>query len=155
MASFIISRPIPEHFRSHLQEAIETLGYYRMDALDQLLAMYRDQWPRGLSSSMFRIADIQPHLSEKGLADPYHAQKATHLRAIFNLNREEFDDKQPEWSQFASRVTFWARGQWLCEEARQRDQTELLASERWHLPLAECGQEWCPCHWTWTMDLLS
>jgi len=132
---------MPDRFKSHFQEAIETLGYYRIDALDQMLAMYRDQWPQGLSSSMFRIADIQPHLSETGLADPHHAQEATHLRAVFNLNRDEFDDKEPEWSQFASRVTFWARGQWLCEEARHRDQLELPAFKRWHLPLPDCGQE--------------
>jgi hypothetical protein len=154
MASFIVSRPMPERFRSHLREAIETLGYYRIDALDQLLAMYRNRWPSGLSSTMFRVGEIKTFLSEKGLADPYHAQKATHLRAVFNLNREEFADKEPEWSQFASRVIFWARGQWLCEQARKRDQSDVSASERWHLPLPNCGQEWCPCHWTWAMEPL-
>lgn len=145
MASFIMHRDMPEGFRFHLAEAIETLGYYRIDALDQLLAMYRQQWPRGLSSTMFRISDIQHMMSDKGLADPSHAQKATHLRAHFNLQREEFDANVPE---SATGLLFWARGEWLCEEARQRDQAEIPASEKWLLPLPGCGQEWCPCHWT-------
>lgn len=150
MASFIVSRPMPERFGHHLREAIEALGYYRIDALEQLLGMYRDQWPQGLSSSMFRVSDIQPLLSEKGLSDPYHAQKATHLRAVFNLNREDFDSEQPD---SATGLMFWARGNWLCDEARQRDQTAVHPSEKWPLPLAGCGQEWCPCHWTCSFDL--
>lgn len=145
---------MPERFRSHLREAIETLGYYRIDALDQLLSMYRESWPRGLSSTMFRVGEINPLLSEKGLADPYHAQKATHLRAALNLNREEFDLAEPEWSRFVSRVSFAARAEWLCDEARQRDGTIVQAVERWTLPLNNCGQEWCPCRWDWTSDPL-
>jgi len=150
MASFIILRQMPEQFRVHLREAIETLGYYRIDALDQLLEMYREHWPRGLSSSMFRVAEIQSLLSEKGLTDPYHAQKTTHLRAVFNLNREEFDAKLPDG---ATGLTFWARAKCLCEEAKQRDQSQIPMSEKWLLPLPGCGQEWCPCHWTAMFDL--
>lgn len=149
MASFIISRPMPDSFRAHLREAIDTLGYYRADSLDQLLALYRERWPQGLSSTMFRTREIEPLFSEKGLADPYHAQKATTLRAHFNLNREEFDAKLPE---SATGLMFWARSQWLCDEARQRDQSEVRLSEKWSLPLPGCGQEWCPCHWTSTFD---
>lgn len=150
MASFIISRSMPEGFRAHLQEAIGALGYYRTDALDQLLEMYRDRWPRGLSSTMFRVSEIQHLMSEKGLVDPDHAQKATHLRAYFNLTREEFDGMQPE---SATGLIFWARAKWLCDEARQRDQSEIPISQKWHLPLAGCSQEWCPCHWTCTFGL--
>lgn len=150
MASRIISRPMPDSFSTHLREAIEALGYYRIDALDQLLVLYQEQWPRGLSSTMFRISDIRHMMSEKGLADPYHAQKATHLRANFNLRREEFDAELPE---SATGLIFWARAKWLCEEAGQRNQTEIPVSDKWQLPLPGCGQEWCPCHWTATFDL--
>ncbi|MFA6219635.1 MAG: hypothetical protein WC692_07620 [Erythrobacter sp.] len=154
MASFIISQPMPDRFEHHLREAIETLGYYRIDALEQLLAMYRDRWPRGLSSSMFRLSEIQPLLSEKGLSDPYHVQKATHLRAYFNLSREQFDDQEPHWSQLTSQVTFAACGQWLCEDARRLNGAVMPAGDRWPLPLPECAQEWCPCRWDLVTDPL-
>lgn len=150
MAIFIIHGPMPERFEQHLREAIETLGYYRIDALEQLLAMYREQWPKGLSSTMFREADIQPLLSQKGLSDPRHAQKATTLRAEFNLRREEFDHQSPEG---ATRVRFWASARWLCDEARQLDQSIVPMADKWRLPLPDCGQEWCPCRWTWEFDL--
>lgn len=154
MASVIMHRDMPERFGFHLAEAIEALGYYRINALDQLLAMYRQQWPRGLSSTMFRVSDIRHLMSEKGLADPYHAQKATHLRAQFNLRREEFDQAEPEWSRFASRVSFAARAMWLCDRARELDGTVAAAADRWSLPLPECGQEWCPCRWDGLPDPL-
>lgn len=151
MASFIISRPMPDRFEHHLREAIEVLGYYRIEALEQLLAMYREQWPKGLSSSMFRLGEIQPLLSEKGLFDPDHAQKATTLRAEFNLSREAFDRQSPEG---ATGLRFWARARWLCDEARQLDQSIVPLSEKWPLPLPGCGHEWCPCSWTWEFDLV-
>lgn len=150
MTSFIILREMPQRFRYHLREAIETLGYFRIDALEQLLAMYREQWPRGLSATMFRVSDIQHMMSEKGLADPDHAQKATHLRAYFNLRREEFDRQTPEG---VTRVRFWASAGQLCDAARQLDQSIVAVSEQWPSPLPDCGQEWCPCNWTWEFDL--
>lgn len=150
MARFIISGPMPERFRFHLLEAIEALGYYRIDALDQLLAMYRARWPKGTSPTMLSKGDIELLLSAKGQSDPYHAQKATFLRANFNLRREQFDSNQPE---DVKGLTFWARAKWLCDKARQLDQTEVPLSGKWPLPLAGCGQEWCPCHWTWSFGL--
>ncbi len=150
MASLVIHGEMPESFSIHLREAIETLGYFRLDALEQLLALYREQWPRGLSSNMFRLADIQHLMAEQGLAEPHHAQKATFLRAHFNLSRKEFDSKQPD---SATGLIFWARGQWLCDEARPLDQSKVAMSEKWPLPLPSCRQEWCPCTWTCSFDL--
>lgn len=152
--SFIIRRPFPPAFNRHLREAVETLGYYRRPALPRLAAMYRRAWSKGLSSSMFRIDEIKPLMTEKGLADPYHAQKATFLRAQFNLRREEFDQQEPEWSRLASHVSFAARAQWLCDRARELDGTVAEAASRWSLPLPECGQEWCPCRWDYVLDSL-
>ncbi|WP_086619218.1 hypothetical protein [Erythrobacter tepidarius] len=150
MASLVIHGPMPERFEHHLREANEALGYYRIDALDQLLAMYREQWPKGLSSTMFREAEIRPLLSEKGLSDPRHAQKATSLRAEFNLLREEFDRQNPEG---VSGVRFWASAGRHCDAARQLDQSIVPLAGKWSLPLPDCGQEWCPCNWTWEFDL--
>jgi hypothetical protein len=150
MASLIIHRPMPERFGAHLREAVEALGYYRNEALDQLLAMYRERWPKGLSSTILRTSEIEPLLSEKGLADPRHAQKATLLRAEFNLRREEFDSNHPDG---ASGLTFWARAQWICDAARQLDQSEIPLAQKWPLPLPNCHQEWCPCRWTWSFNL--
>jgi hypothetical protein len=150
MASFIIHGEMPERFGHHLAEAIDALGYYRPDALEQLLAMYRAAWPKGLSSTLFRTGDIEPLLTEKGLADPAHAQKATFLRSSFNLDRERFDGQRLEG---ATGFRFWARAEWLCDEARQLDQTEVTLSGKWALPMPGCRQEWCPCSWTWSFDL--
>lgn len=149
MASFIIHRPMPERFRSHLREAIETLGYYRIDALDQLLSMYRERWPGGLSSRMFRTRDIEHMLTEKGLADPDHAQAATMLRATFNLDREEFDLKEIDG---VTGLLFWTV-EISCPEARQRHQMLIHPSQKWSLPLPGCRKEWCPCTWTWHFGL--
>jgi len=152
MASFIISRPMPDRFEVHLREAIEALGYYRPNALEQLLTMYRVRWPSGLSSTMFGVADIEPLLSETGLGIPYDAQKATFLRATFNLRREEFDHEEPQWSSFCSHVTFAARAQGHCDRALDLDRTTLPRQKRFALPLTGCGQRWCPCRWDWAPD---
>ena len=138
---------MPERFGYHLFEAVETLAYYRIDALDLLLDMYRAAWPKGLSATMFRDADIRPLLSEKGLPDPHHAQKATYLRATFSLRREEFQADERHWSGYTKRVSFAARSQWLCDRARALDGSIVEAGERWALPFPDCGQDWCPCRW--------
>lgn len=152
MPDFIISSPFPPAFNRHLREAVETLGYYRRPALPRLSAMYRRAWSRGLSSTMFRLEEVKPLMSEKGLSNPYHAQKATFLRAQFNLRREEFDQTEPEWSRISSRVSLAARAKWLCNRARELDGTVVAAADRWPLPLPECGQEWCPCRWDYLPD---
>ncbi|MCX9146575.1 hypothetical protein [Erythrobacter sp. WG] len=149
MASFIIHGQMPDRFRLHLAEAIRSLGYFRMDALDQLLEMYREQWPRGLSSTMFRSSDIGPLLSDKGAADPDHAQKATTNRAHFNLRREEFDLKEIHG---ATGLMFWAPRGCVCSQASERDGAKVNLSGKWSLPLPGCNREWCPCNWTWSFD---
>ena len=151
MASFIVSQSMPERFRFHVSEAIEALGYYRIDALDQLLAMYRARWPKGTSPNMLSKGDIEPLLSAKGQAAPHHAQKATFLRAYFNLRRQQFDADQPQWSQVATELTFAARAQWLCDEARRQNGSKVRTSDRWDVPLPGCAQEWCPCRWDLVM----
>lgn len=150
MASFIIHGEMPERFRHQLTEAIDALGYYRTDALEQLLGMYRQHWPRGLSSTMFRLADIEHLLSEKGLADPHHAQAATTLRAEGNQRREEFDAKHVNG---ATGAIFCAPRNCVCDEAQRLDQSKVGRSGRWSLPLPSCRQEWCPCSWVLVFDL--
>jgi hypothetical protein len=103
---------------------------------------------------MFRLHEIKPLMTDKGLADPYHAQKATFLRAHFNLRREEFDQTEAQWSTFASQVSLAARAKWLCDRARELDGTIVEAADRWPLPLPDCGQEWCPCRWDYLADQL-
>lgn len=152
--SFIISRPFPEAFAGHLREAVEALGYYDLSALDQLVAMYRDRWEGGISASMFRRDEVAPLLSEKGHADIDHAQRATFLRAHFNLRREESDATESSWSTFCSQVEFVARAQWLCDEARSLNGTIVSRQERWSIPLSGCRQEWCPCRWDMVPDRL-
>lgn len=144
---------VPEAFVRHLAEAVLMLGYYRPEAIEDLAAMYSSRWDRGTSSTMFRRSEVEPLLSEKGLADVLHAQKATYLRAIFNYRRDEFHTKEPQWSTFCSRVQLFARAQWLCDQARELDQTVVNREDRWPLPLANCAQEWCPCYWMPRSDI--
>jgi hypothetical protein len=150
MASFVIHRPMPDGFRGHLREAIETLGYYRIDALDQLLTMYANEWPKGLSSTMFRECDIAHLLSDKGLSDPAHAQKATTNRAHFNSMRDEFDQQDISG---VTGLMFWAPKNCVCGEAGERDGAKINLSDKWSLPLPGCDQEWCACSWAWCFGL--
>lgn len=147
MADFIIHRPMPDAFAPHLREAIDFLGYVRSDAFEELLAMYRAQWPRGVSKAMFSRAEIEQLLTDKGLVDWRHAQVAIFLRATFNFRREEASAKEVHWAQFASKVCFVAQAEWLCQRARDLDGTLVDRTERWPLPMAGCIQEWCPCRW--------
>lgn len=150
MASLVRHGEMPDRFRYHLAEAIDALGYYRSDALEQLLGMYRAKWPKGLSSTLFRIADIQPLLTGKGLADPARAQKATYLRSHFNLSREEFDQQDIDG---VTGLMFWAPKNCVCSQAGERDQSKIGLAEKWPLPLAGCDWEWCACNWTWSFGL--
>lgn len=140
----------------HLREAVDTLGYYRDDAFASLLALYQARWPKGLSATMFRQVEIAPLLSEKGKADPRHAQKATTLRMLSNLWRQEFNDTEPQWSTYCSSVKFAARAlpEYHCDRALQLNGTVIDRSERWPLPLPDCGKEWCPCRWDQVPDEL-
>jgi hypothetical protein len=143
---------MPEAFADHLAEAVQTLGYFRVAAIPALLDMYAVRWEDGTSYSMLKAQEIAPLLTDKGRSNPRHAQMATFLRASFNLNRQEHDQRERAWSKIASKVRFSARATWLCEDARSLDGTIVERTERWHLPLPDCGQEWCPCRWDFVID---
>lgn len=149
---FVLSAPFPEGFAKHLREAVSSLGYYHDQALDELETMYRDRWRDGISATMLNREEVMPLLSDKGQRDIIHAQKATFLRATFNLRREEFDATEPQWSSFCSRVQFNASALLLCDRARSLNGIIVDRAQRWSLPMAGCDEEWCPCRWDHVPD---
>lgn len=140
-------RETPGVFADHLREAVESLGYFESQAFPALLDLYRQRWSGGTSSTILKKDEVLPLLTEKGRADPRHAQIATYNRAMFNMHRERDGGRDSAWLRLGTDVRFSADVKLVCEEARSKDGTILPIGERWPLPLPECGQEWCPCTW--------
>ncbi|QDH35813.1 hypothetical protein [Porphyrobacter sp. YT40] len=136
-----------EAFADHLQEAVETLGYFESAAFYDLLECYRQRWDAGTSSTILRKDEVLPLLSAKGRVDPRHAQIATYSRASFNMYREQVPAREQAWSKLGTDARFSASVKMVCDQARSKDGTVVPIEDRWPLPLPECGQEWCPCSW--------
>lgn len=151
VASFIHLRPAPDELEYYVAEAVHALGYFREDAIDELAAIYRVLWPKGTSAHMLDQADYQHLLSEKGLADLGGVRATTH-RISFNLRKWEHLRDEPQWSTFASKVTFFCSKRDACEAALQL-QGEVIGREgRPPLPLLACDKEWCACEWDYVPD---
>ncbi len=142
-----LKRGAPEVLAKHLREAVETLGYFDVDALPALLGFYQQRWDYQSSQSMLTKDEVAPLLSDKGRANPRHAQAATFNRATFNVYREADLAKDEVWLRLGTEVRFSASVKLVCNEARSKDGTTVPIGERWPLPLPGCGQEWCPCNW--------
>ena len=156
MTGQVIFRQAPPALRPLVHEAVEALGYFRPEAADQLVSIYEQLWPKGISATMLlsRGIDLAPLLSATGAADHRLAAEATTLRVIFNLRRQEFDANEPNWSTISSRVQFIARAQPEHHCARSMELNTLLLprQDRFPLPMAGCDKEWCPCRWDMVMD---
>lgn len=156
MTGQVIFRQAPPALRPLVHEAVEALGYFRREAADQLVSIYEQLWPKGISATMLlsRGIDIAPLLSATGAADHRLAAEATTLRVIFNLRRQEFDANEPNWSTISSRVQLRASIAACCEASRALDGTAFARQERPSLPLPSCDAEWCSCHWMQLTDPL-
>jgi hypothetical protein len=160
---------MPETAAGAIQEAVDALGYFRADSIDDLIAIFRQIWPMGLSANALiyndleemtaeqkRAHDLAPGrvpyavweiLTEKGRRDVRHACKATLLRILFNLRRREFDDQEERWSAFASRVCLRGITDHSWHFVRTFEGTTLPREKRFALPLDPCNSEWCACRW--------
>lgn len=151
-----------------VREAVETLGYFRIDALEEVTALFARTrpaaakgvfWERseelsdaekiaaGRSTTGRMPRQLWRILSEKGRADPRHATKATGLRIIFNLYRERDRLDEPIRAGFCDSAQFLGVVEATCEPARRLKGLVVPIAERCPLPLPECRAEWCACNW--------
>lgn len=154
MSDFVHFREMPASVPGFVREAIKALGYFRSDRADQLIALFADIWPKGLSADVLlrHYEAITPLLSSKGLSNPRHAARATTLRVIFNQQRHEAKELFSDHPYLSATVTFRARGDACCSRSREMDGNVSLLSDRTDLPLPGCNAEWCPCRWDGNAD---
>ncbi len=142
----------PDNIGVLVAEAVQALGYFRPDAVEQLTQIYRDLWPRGTSAHMLSKADYQPLLSEKGLAQPGPASMNTTLRITGNVQRQRELDNEHIWGEYSSRVQFWCVAKNGCAPAIAMLGQIVPRKGRPSIPLPGCDREWCTCGWDQVRD---
>ena len=151
MSFGVFLRSAPPVLAVYVREAVEALGYFRLDAIDELAEIYRELWPKGTSAHMLGQAEYRHLLSDKGLADPSGA-RATTLRISFNISRWEDIQDEPHWSTFASQVKFACFAKDACTAAFHLQDEVSDRVGRPALPLLACDKEWCACSWDYLSD---
>lgn len=151
-----------------VREAVDTLGYFRPEFLDEVAAVFARTegagaasifWERteelsdaekiaaGRSAKARMPRQLWRILSDKGRADPRHATMATGLRIVFNLYRERDRLDEPTRAKFCDRAKFMGAVDATCASARHFEGLVLAIGDRFAFPLADCDAEWCACNW--------
>lgn len=156
-----------------VREAVETLGYFRYEAIDDVIDMYERTRRSGLRAIFWErteeISDdekaaigwpirasmprrLWDALSDKGRADPARATIATGHRIRFALYRERDRIGDAIMLPLCSRAQLFGVGELTCDQARPFDKMIVASDRRFTLPLETCDREWCACNWVLLPD---
>lgn len=136
--------------REIVAEAVNALGYFRPDSVEELTTHFERLLPQGLGADMLlrERGIIDNLLTSKGQENPRHAAKAVALRVSFNVRRA----KQRDAPNFISRCEFRGITNYTCSAGRDLSGVVVTLSERTALPLEQCSSEWCACRWDFILD---
>lgn len=171
---FVHFGPAPAGIELHVAEAVQALGYFRPDAVDGLVEVFRQLWPKGCSGKMLIYNDLERMTEEetrsagigtmrmpravwalmtpKGQASPMHAARATAIRIQMSVNRARSDREERKWSTFCSRVKLAGITDYCCAMARSVNGEVRPREGRPKFPLKGCDAEWCSCRWDYVPD---
>ncbi|MFZ5749055.1 MAG: hypothetical protein ACOY45_15530 [Pseudomonadota bacterium] len=155
---FVHFREAPLEVGPAVRDTVSALDYVRADCAEQLIELFKELWPKGISALMLSGRDVRPRffsmLSDTGASAPYDAARIVALRVISSVRRAEFDRDEPKWSDFSSKVRFRANGksEYYCRDAIALDGMMFSRDKRFPVPLPSCDRQWCPCRWDLVPD---